>query len=237
MTMSYTPTNVVDQGDLPATFNSTHCLTWDGQQLVTTDNPFPTGDPLLGTLTRNGDGSFTPSNMISQGVLAMGVSIRGITWDGAQLVFSGGRTFSVLTRNVNGTYTPGNITSSGTLPISLGATAGAGVTWDGQQIVTLSTSRLIGTLTRNVNGTYTPGNAVLQGTLPSAVSSPVSLTWDGTQLVLCGRADRELFTLARNANGSYTPANAVSSGIFPSSVSNPRGLAWDGDKLIILADN
>ena len=239
MTMTYSPASVVDQGDLPATFNSALGLAWDGQQLVV---PTSAGDRPLGVLTRNNDGTYTPSNLTSAGnfsSLPFEISPNSATWDGIQLVFVGIGHIATLARNANGTYTPANGFGYGqALPAGLGGTTGNGVTWDGTQLVIIDfTTRSLATLARNNDNTYTPGNAVLQGTLPAAVSGPSSLTWDGTQLITCGHTDRELFTLARDSDGGYTPNNAVSSGAFSSSVGGPRALTWDGDRLVILADD
>lgn len=237
MTMSYAPAGVVDQGDLPATFNHAQGLTWDGQQLVVVTSE---SHGKIGTIIKNADGTFTASNLVNLGDLVFSgggnVTPQGMTWDGTQLVIVGARAMSTLARS-GGTYTPANAVYLGLLPVNtLGTAPGVGVAWDGQQLVLMDYgTRRLSTLARS-GGTYIPANAVLQGTFPAALSGPSSLTWDGTQLITCGHTDRELFTLARDADNGYTPADAVSSGTFASSVGGPRGLTWDGDKLVIIAD-
>ena len=236
MTLSYTPSTVVDQGDLSVAFNMANCLTWDEENLVVVTRD---AAGVLGLLVQNNNGTYTPSNVSSQGTLTTGID--GVAWDGHQLVLVNNLSLAyTLARNNDNTYTPGNLSTAVFFPSAV-VDGTQGLCWDGTQLVFVnSTNRDLHTVERNADNTYSFGDSSKvtdHGTLPVGISVPSSIVWDDTQLVIIGRGDREVFTLARNLDGTYTPADAASSGTLPAAASTPRGLAWDGTRLVILADS
>ena len=236
--MTYTPSNAVNQGDLSSGLGSPEGITWDGEQLVITDD----AGRELWTLQRNNNGTYTPMNATRQGT-QFGISLRyarGLAWDGNYVLVvedepSGSDSLWRLSRNSDGTYTPTDINFAITFPG--GIQSPLGTTWDGEQLVIVDfSSRSLFTLQRRSDWlAHDPDDLVNQGIFPSDLEHPTGVTWDGTHLVIIDDTNNELWTLPRNSDGTYTPTDALNLGEFPDSLSMPSGITWDGQQLVIVA--
>ena len=182
---------------------------------------------------------YTPTNVANQGTLPSGLdNATGIAWDEMQLVITQEEPLSkiwTLSRNADGGYTPANASeeTAGFYIRNIQDREPGGVTWDGQQLVSVFRGGWIGTMPRDANGRYTANDVTSHGTL-SVGGRPGGITWDDTQLVIVG--GNHLYRLARNADGTYTPANDSAEGDFPSGLSLAQGLAWDQLQLVVVDD-
>ena len=124
---SYTGSNLVDHGVLPATMINPQGLAWDGLGLVFSE---VTNDEIW-TLERNANGTYTPANASNEGTLPSGLGAGlGVTWDGLQLALVNTSAQDLWTLFADNrppeisavTATPSTINHNGTTSLSVTAT-------------------------------------------------------------------------------------------------------------------